>query len=199
VIALDKIKAVFDKNYGYASAQVIKESGVPYHCVQKHLKEGTIERIRRGFYRWHSVDELNEAATIAGLFPDAILCMDSVLFHWGYSDRIPFCWHLAVDKDSSKMRFDLPYPPVQPYYLEPHILSLGAIKGQVNDVEMNIYDRERAICDCLRNFNKMDRETFNKAIQGYIAEPRKNISNLITYSKKLRVFKKVQTVIGVWL
>jgi hypothetical protein len=45
----------------------------------------------------------------------------------------------------------------------------------------------------------MDKETFNKAVQGYISDPRKNISNLITFAKKLRVYKKVQNLIGVWL
>jgi len=45
----------------------------------------------------------------------------------------------------------------------------------------------------------MDKETFNKAIQAYISNPRKNINNLITYAKRLRVYKKVQDLIGVWL
>jgi hypothetical protein len=47
--------------------------------------------------------------------------------------------------------------------------------------------------------NKMDREIFNKAIQGYVKDPQKNIPNLIAYAKKLRVQKKVKELIGVWL
>jgi hypothetical protein len=45
----------------------------------------------------------------------------------------------------------------------------------------------------------MDRESFNKAIQGYIADPQKNISKLIEYSKKRNIAKKVKMIIGVWL
>lgn len=45
----------------------------------------------------------------------------------------------------------------------------------------------------------MNKEMFNKAIQGYIADPKKNIGKLIEYSKKLKVYKKVQDLIRVWL
>ena len=47
--------------------------------------------------------------------------------------------------------------------------------------------------------SKMDREIFNKAIQGYVNDPKKNIPNLMMYAKKLRVQKKVKELIGVWL
>lgn len=47
--------------------------------------------------------------------------------------------------------------------------------------------------------SKMDKEIFNKAIQGYVNDPKKNIPNLMMYAKKLRVQKKVKELIGVWL
>ena len=42
-------------------------------------------------------------------------------------------------------------------------------------------------------------EIYNKAIQSYIKDPKKNIPRLMTYAKKLRAEKKVRTTIGVWL
>ncbi len=62
---------------------------IAYSLVQKYIKQGKIIRIRRGFYQWHKINETNEAATIAGLFPDGILCMDTALFYYGYSNRTP--------------------------------------------------------------------------------------------------------------
>ena len=47
--------------------------------------------------------------------------------------------------------------------------------------------------------NKMDKEIFNKSIQNYIKDPKKNIPNLMQYSKELRVQKRVKELIGVWL
>ena len=65
--------------------------------------------------------------------------------------------------------------------------------------KVRIYDRDRTICDVLRNMSKMDKEIFNKAIQRYVNDPQKNIPNLMEYAKALRVQKKVNDLIGVWL
>lgn len=199
MVILYKMKKVFDSNNGYASTDEIRKRGIAYSDIQKHLKAGKIKRIRRGFYKWHITDETNEAATVAGLFPDGVLCMDTALFHYGYSDRTPAEWHIAVDKDSSKIRFNISYPFVKPYYFEPDKLIIGITKEMINGIEVSMYDRDRVICDCLRNINKMDKEIFNKAIQSYVADSQKNISNLTAYAKKLHVYKKVQSWIGVWL
>ena len=51
----------------------------------------------------------------------------------------------------------------------------------------------------LKNMSKMDKEVFNKAIQSYVKDPHKNIPNLMEYAKALRVQKKVNDLIGVWL
>lgn len=144
-------------------------------------------------------DFRSEAATITRLFPDAILCMDTALFYYRYSDRTPMEWHLAVSKDSGKSRFQIDYPFVRPYYIEPSLLELGAVMGEIDSNVVRIYDKERTICDCLRYAAKMDKEIFNKAIRGYIEDPAKNISRLMQYAKKLRVTQKVKTLIGVWL
>ncbi len=196
---MSKMKKVFDSNNGYASTDEIRKRGIAYSDIQKHLKDGKIKRIRRGFYKWYITDETNEAATVAGLFPDGVLCMDTAFFHYGYSDRTPAEWHIAVDKDSSKIRFNISYPFVKPYYFEPDKLTIGITKETINDIEVIMYDRDRVICDCLRNINKMDKEIFNKAIQSYVADSQKNISNLTAYAKKLHVYKKVQSWIEVWL
>lgn len=197
---MDNMKSIFfSNNNGYATTEELRRNGIAYSFIQKYLKQGKIIRIRRGFYQWHETDETNEAATIAGLFPDGVLCMDSALFYYNYSDRTPSEWHIAVNKDTSKSRFTVGYPFIKPYYYEPDTLALGISKETINGVKMQIYNRDRTICDCLRNINKMDKETFNKAVQAYVSDPRKNINNLTSYAKRLRVYKKVENLIGVWL
>jgi len=46
---------------------------------------------------------------------------------------------------------------------------------------------------------KMERETYNKAIQGYVADSGKNVAKLLEYAGKRRILKKVKERIGVWL
>lgn len=79
------------------------------------------------------------------------------------------------------------------------IVTLGETSGKINSIDVRIYDRDRTICDVLRNMSKIDKETFNKAIQGYVKDPKKNVPNLMKYAEVLRVQKRAKEMIGVWL
>ena len=55
-------------------------------------KEGFIERIRRGFYQFPNNNQVTEEQFIQQLLPKGIVCVESALFHYGYSDFAPREW-----------------------------------------------------------------------------------------------------------
>lgn len=170
-----------------------------YRDIQELLEKGFIEKIRRGYYHWIEDYGRSEVVIINRLFPDAVLCMETALFYYKYSDRNPAEWNIAIDKNASRQRLKIDYPFIKAYRVEPSLLSLGETGGKIDFEKIRIYDRDRTICDVLRNMNKMDKEIFNKAVQNYVKDPKKNISNLMEYAKVLRVQKRVKDLIGVWL
>ena len=192
-------KSIFDKYGGMMRTTQLAEEKIFYPQREKLIADGYVEKIRRGYYQWINPDDFSEVGTVIRLFPDAILCMDTALRYYGYSDRTPGDWHLAVSKDSGKSRFRIDYPFVKPYYVEPAVLELGLTTGTMDGHAIRIYDKDRLICDCLRYRNKMDKEIFNKAIQKYIADPEKSIPKLMEYAGPLRVKKLAKDLIGVWL
>ena len=192
-------KSIFDKYGGMMRTTQLAEEKIFYPQRQKLIADGYVEKIRRGYYQWIDPDDFSEVGTAIRLFPDAILCMDTALRYYGYSDRTPGDWHLAVSKDSGKSRFKIDYPFVKPYYVEPAVLELGLTTGTMDGHAIRIYDKDRLICDCLRYRNKMDKEIFNKSIQKYIADPEKSIPKLMEYAGPLRVKKLAKDLIGVWL
>ena len=192
-------KSIFDKYGGMMRTTQLAEEKIFYPQREKLIADGYVEKIRRGYYQWINPDDFSEVGTVIRLFPDAILCMETALRYYGYSDRTPGDWHLAVSKDSGKSRFKIDYPFVKPYYVEPAVLELGLTTGTMDGHAIRIYDKERLICDCLRYRNKMDKEIFNKAIQKYIADPEKSIPKLMEYAGPLRVKKLAKDLIGVWL
>lgn len=199
MLAYDDIKNLFERHGYIMRTAELRAAKIYYEDIQKLMSDGVIERIKHGYY--HLIDEHNDSEIniIKHLFPNAVLCMNTALFYYGYSDRTPAEWHLAVDKDISKYRGKIDYPFVKTYFLEPSILNLGIIEVRMDFNIVRIYDRDRTICDCLRYMGKMDKEIFNKAIRGYVTDPKKNIPNLMRYAKPLRVQKKVKDLIGVWL
>ena len=192
-------KSIFDKYGGMMRTTQLAEEKIFYPQREKLIADGYVEKIRRGYYQWINPDDFSEVGTVIRLFPDAILCMDTAIRYYGYSDRTPGDWHLAVSKDSGKSRFKIDYPFVKPYYVEPAVLELGLTTGTMDGHAIRIYDKDRLICDCLRYRNKMDKEIFNKAIQKYIADPEKSIPKLMEYAGPLRVKKLAKDLIGVWL
>ena len=168
--------------------------------ISELVESGYIERVKQGYYRIveHTEDH-SEAKLISQLYPDGIICMVSALFYYGYSDRTPINWDIAIDRNVSKARFNIDYPYVKPYYIDKAHLDYGVTEGQYEDCVLKIFDRDRLICECIKHENKMDREIYNKAIINYINDPGKNVTNLLDYAKKRNVHKKVRERIGVWL
>ncbi len=192
-------KEIFDRYGGMMRTSQLADEKVYYQQREQLLTSGVIEKVRRGYYQWVNPDDFSEVGTVKRLFPDGIFCMDTALRYYGYSDRTPGQWHLAVSKDSGKSRFRIDYPFVKPYFLEPTVLELGLTKGNMDGHEIRIYDKDRVICDCLRYRNKMDKEIFNKAIQNYVNDPGKSIPKLLEYAELLRVKRTAKDLIGVWL
>ncbi len=199
MIDVQRYKSIFEKYGGMMRTKDLNIEKVYYHNIQQLMEAGYIEKVRYGYYQWIDPEDFSEVGTVIRLFPDAILCMDTALRYYGYSDRTPSEWHLAVSKDSGKSRFNIDYPFVKPYYVEPKVLELGLIMGNMDGHQVRIYDKDRLICDCLRYRNKMDKEIFNKAIQNYIVDSEKSIPKLMEYASPLRVKKTVKDLIGVWL
>lgn len=199
MLPIDKIKSIFENYGGVMRTADLSASKIYYTDIQRLIRKGVIEKVRYGYYQWLDKENYSEVTIVTGLFPDGIFCMNTALFYYGYSDRTPLEWHLAVNKDSGKSRFNIDYPFVKPYFIEPAVLNIGLTSVNMDGHQVRIYDKERVICDCLRYVKKMDKEIFNKAIQAYVNDNGKNIPCLMEYAKKLRTEKKVKDWIGVWL
>ena len=197
-VKIKDFKKIFANYDNVMTRKQLAEEGLYYRDLQALTNLGLIEKVRRGFYHWVE-DGTSDIILIKKLFPDAVLCMETALFYYEYSDRVPAKRSFAIDKNASRKRFKIDYPFIKAYRVKKELLTLGVTSIEIDGYEVRIYDRERTICDIIRNVNKIDKETFNKAIQRYLKDPQKNIVNLVNYSKILKVDKKVNERIGVWL
>ena len=197
---IEEVNTLAKQANGIFRTADLKRLGFTAYQIRKMMEKDVIERVKHGYYSLAAtVEHSSDAEMIARLFPEGVLCMYTALFYHSYSDRTPLAWDIAISKDVSKSRFKLDYPYVQPYYMEAHLLSFGITNATYGDTVLKIFDKDRLICECIYFENKIDRETYNKAIQGYIADSNKNISNLLEFAKKRRILKKVKSRIGIWL
>lgn len=190
---------IFDKYSGIMRTCELTKEGIFYNKIQELIKDGYIEKIKYGYYQWQDERAFTEASAVVSLFPEAIVCDMTAIMYYGYSDRAAGVWHIAVDNKSARNKYKLNFPVVKPHFIDKARLDIGVTIGKVDGIPVKIYDRERVICDCLRNMNSMDGEIFNIVIQRYVHDKEKNAAKLMEYAKKLGVEKKARRVIGIWL
>jgi len=198
MITFDKVKKEFIRHGGVLKTSELNNLGLSSRQLKKLVDDGLIFRIRRGYYEL--TEEISqEEAVIARLFPEAVIFLESALMRYGYSDRVPSAWQIAVNKNSNKSKYKINYPLIEPFYIEPKFLEVGLDKIQIGNVKVRIYDRDRTICDVLRYENKLEKEVFNNAVQRYVKDPKKNMRKLFEYAEILNIKNKTQTYIGVWM
>ena len=198
MIRIDKMKKEFNKYGGVLKTSELNDLGFSSRQIKKLTEEGIISRLKHGFYELPDYIP-REEVIIARLFPKGVIFLESAMMHYGYTDRIPSAWQIAVDRYSKTTQYDIDYPLIEPYYLEPKFIEIGLDKIQVDGVEIRIYDRDRTICDALRYEKKLEEEVFISAIKRYVKDPKKNVRKLFDYAEIFNIKNKVQTYIGVWL
>ena len=192
-------KQVIIEKGGIAKTSDFVAAGIPAVDVVNLCNTGYLERIRHGYYQLADGNTSSEEQLIATLIPKAIICVESALFHYGYSDFAPRKWSIAVPRSMSRTKLDIDALELQTYYVQSEIYELGKTTADFNGVMLPVYDRERTICDCFKYRSRLDNEIFNKALNAYVNDSKKNLRNLSGYAKKLRVHKKVTELMEVLL
>ena len=193
------VKNIIKSNNGIAKTADFVAEGLTNYDVTNLCKDGYLERIRHGYYQLAVQKNLKEEQMLASLLPESIVCVESALFYYGYSDFSPRQWSIAVPRTFSRTRLHIDSLATKVYYIQPDLFEIGKTSGNFNGVQLAVYDRERTICDCFKYRTKLDNEMFNKALNAYAADKKKNLSNLSNYAKKMRVYKKLMDIMEVVL
>ena len=193
------VRDVIVSKGGIAKSADFVAAGIRAVDVVSLCNAGYLDRVRHGYYQMAGQSDATEEQMLATLIPQGIVCVESALFHYGYSDFAPRKWSIAVPRSVSRAKLDVDALPVQTYFVQQDLYELGKTTGDFHGVTLPVYDRERTICDCFKYRSRLDTELFSKALNAYANDPQKNLNNLSMYAKKLRVYKKVIELMAVLL
>ena len=190
---------VIESKGGIAKSADFVAAGIRAVDVVSLCNAGYLDRVRHGYYQMAERNNATEEQMLATLIPQGIVCVESALFYYGYSDFAPRKWSVAVPRTISRTKLDVETLPLQTYFVQQDLYELGKTTGDFHGVTLPVYDRERTICDCFKFRSRLDTELFSKALTAYAKDPGKNLSNLSAHAKKLRVYKKVIELMEVLL
>ena len=194
---MTELTAIAKTHGGIIETKIAAQHGISKAMLYKLCKEDKIHRIVKGQYIL-SDDMQDELLAISNRSERIIFSHETALYLHGISDRTPFehtvtapsgCTPSAAIKSECKV-----------YYIKPELFELGKTTLRTpagNDVPA--YDLERTICDVIRSRNKLGTETFLAALKLYAANPKKNLNQLNTYAKQMRVEKVLRQYLEVLL
>ena len=177
---VQKLQQEMETHGGLMKTSQLYELSMDYRKIRQFVSEGILERVKSGYYGM-GFSIKSEETMVSELFKDGVLCLETALYYQGYLETRPARWQIAVDKNTSKSRFKINCPPIQPYYAEPEILLLGAEEFLLGEGKMFVYGKERLICDCLKFEEKLDREVLQKILFQYIRVTRRIFAYSINF------------------
>lgn len=186
----EKILKIMKNNGGYITTKELDWNNIDRYFLTKLLDRKQINRISRGYYGLvnYSTDEYYK---IISMSEKAIFSMNTALYLHNLSDRAPLVFDVTVPYYyGGSLRKN---KNVNLHFVKDSVLNLGKIEIiSPFGMKIKVYDKERTICDIVKNRNNMDMEIFSKALKNYVKNSNKNLSKLMKYAKELKIEKKMK-------
>lgn len=178
------IRNLFKKKNGVLTTKDLQSIGLTKYAINNLLKNGTIERIKRGKYIHNEVEE-DELFLIQQIIPKGVFCLLSAAAIYNLTTHVPNKYHLGI---KSNLHPKLPnHPPIKIYYWRKKQYDLGLVSIQNNGSIIRIYDKEKTVCDFIKFRSKMETNVVNEVIKTYLKDEEKNLEKLKKYSKELKI------------
>lgn len=193
----EKILKIMKNNGGYITAKELEENNINRYFLTKMIERKQIKRISRGYYGLadYNADEYYKTISAS---EKAVFSMNTALYLHNLSDRTPLVYDITVPYYyGGSLRNN---KNVNLYFVKSSILNLGKIEmTSPFGMKIKVYDKERTICDIVKNRNNMDMEIFSKAIKTYIKSSDKKLNKLMKYAKELKIENKIREYMEVIL
>ena len=175
---------------GYIRLIDAQNKGVSKYTVMEYVRKNEMEKLAPGVYI--SSDAWEDRLYLLQLRNRKIVFShESALYMHNLSDREPFSPVITVGRGYNAKH--LKDNGVVVHTVKQEWLELGLTYAQTfTGNTVRIYDRERCICDIIKNKNKMDIQVFQMALTSYFTDGDKNIHNLMNYSEIMGISDKVR-------
>ena len=181
----DKLARLIDVKDGLIFTKEVEEAGIPRQYLNILVKENKLERVAHGVYLTPDTFD-DEMYILQAKNQRAIFSHETALYLHDLIDRDPIEWSVTVPYgyNATHLRNEgVKVCTVKKPLYQMGVTELRTIYGR----PIKAYNKERTICDIIRNRNNMDIAILNEAIKRYLGTKAKNIPLLLRYAKELGV------------
>jgi len=128
---------------------------------------------------------------------DAIFSYGTALYLLGLSDRTPHVYDITIPRGKNITILKRDNPNLRCHYLSRKFYEIGITQMcSPQGAEVKLYDKERCICDLIRNKERMDMQLYSQAIKDYF-KTKPNNRKLLKYGKLFGIEDKIRIYIEV--
>lgn len=190
-----KIIKILKTRNGYARSKDILAEGIHQRDIKSILDKGIVIKVKNGLYRLSDTPVISNQSFIdlACAVPEGVICLLSALSYYELTTFNPSVISMAIHRKSWRPKIE--YPPVEFYYFSKKQFEAGIDIIKIKDHKINIYCREKTICDCFRYRNKLGIDIAKEGLSEYIKQKDRNLEKLLKYAEICRV----KTLMEIWI
>ena len=175
---------------GYMTTEMIMSQGIPFNRIDEWLSSGLIEKVDRGVYCLPG-SKRDELALIQYRYDRCIFSGLTALNLHGLSDHISEYYHVSFPQGYNPSSLKDCEWKIKITRSVPKIYNLGKAEIRTeNGNVVNVYDRERTLCDILRGKGSSP-FIVKTAMKRYLNSSDKDIPSLKEYAESLHVSEKI--------
>ena len=191
-----RIEAVAEQNNGFIRTSQVEELGISRPMLRKYTDAGKLEQVRKGLYVL-SDDIADEYALLQARSKVAVFSYGTALFLWGLSDRTPHVYDITMPRGANISLLKRDNSNLRCNYVQQEIYELGISETtSPQGATVRLYDKERCICDLIRDKEQMDMQLYSQAIKDYF-KSKPNNRKLLKYGKVFGIEDKIRTYMEV--
>lgn len=154
---------------GLITTKEIESLGIGRYNIKDYVSEGLLVRESKGIYSV-AKEMPDEYASLQKRSQKAIYSYGTALFFHGLSDRVPRTIDMTLPQGYNASRLKNANPSLRVHYVQPTVLNLGVEELRTPQGAMvKAYNKERCICDLIKNKKRVDKQVFTHSIKMYFS------------------------------
>lgn len=192
----EKIILKMRENNGVITSNHIKQMGIDKKVIARLLADKQIERAEKGIYILP--ETIGDEYFNKTYGKNAIYSHMTALYFHNLCNRVPMIYDITVTKKYYGVLDN--DQKVLLHKVDKELLNLGKMKiKSPQGQDIDVYDIERCLCDCLKDKNTIASEYIKEAFNIYFKEMKKDTFKIMKYAKKLRIEKEMHDYLKVLL
>lgn len=187
------IRKIISDNGGFITRKNINEHNIPSAFLSQFVKKNNLVKHDTGFYAkkdWIKDDYF----VFQYEYPKLVYSFYAAAYLHGLGDYNPV--FLEVTGPKNYRPFPLPREGVILHTdTRDNTYGLGIVEIETAfGNKVRVYDMEKTVCDFIRNRSRIDVELFVKCLRTYYKRKDKNLHNLLTYARIMKIEEDVRHI-----